>query len=93
MSDSAFLVSIKELENISYRAGQITERISANVKRIGNLDSILTKESATKEELDQFIADRMDSAGVAKVLQADLDKCSDERTQVNMKIAELIKGE
>ncbi len=93
MNDTAFLVSIKELENVSYRAGQITERISANVRRIGNLDSILAKEFATEEELDRFVADRIDLAEVSKVLQADLDKCSDERAQVNMKIAELIKGE
>jgi len=88
--NKAFLVSIKDLEEIAFNAGMVHIKIVQNKKRIENLDVILRKGDMSDEEKNHFTTHLLQFTDVDTKLRQQQEEYEMRRKAINEKIIHIV---
>lgn len=88
--NKAFLVSIKELEEIAFNAGMVHIKIVQNKKRIENLDVILRKGDMSEIDKNHFTTHLLQFTEVDTKLRQQQEEYELKRKAINEKIIHIV---
>jgi hypothetical protein len=92
-NENNIVVSIRELEEISFNVGMLEIKKQQNKIKLANLEVILGKSDILDEEISVFMADRLTFTKIDAALNVQYDEYMVQREQINAKLAELVSVE